>query len=252
MKMDSKLLLMIAIVGLGGGCAMFDTSEEDPLPPPAPAKPTTVPAEVDVSTAGGLMHEIFVAFPRRVADMFAGTTPTDAVIRMESPQADVRRSGINNLVDRPFGKQSPYTERYAQIAEFDDNPVVRATAIRALNRSRDGVALRIYTAGLADEDVMVRLESAKALSNVPDAQAIAPLLKTVNTGSENVDVRIAAAEALRHYRSLEVARTLVNLLGERDFGLAWQARQSLRFMTSADQRYDQTAWLNYLSQISWQ
>jgi HEAT repeat protein len=87
---------------------------------------------------------------------------------------------------------------------------------------------------------------------VPDAQAIAPLLKTVNTGSENVDVRIAAAEALRHYRSLEVARTLVNLLGERDFGLAWQARQSLRFMTSADQRYDQTAWLNYLSQISWQ
>lgn len=252
MKMDFKPLLVIAIACLSGGCAMFDTSDEDPLPPPAPAKPTTVPADIDVSTAGGLFHEIFVGFPQRVADLLSGNTATDAVLRMESPQADVRRTGINDLVDRSFGKQAPYTQRYAQIAKLDDEPIVRATAIRALNRSRDGDALGVYTAGLTDDSVMVRLESAKALSNIPDVQAIAPLLKTANAASETVDVRIAAAEALRHYRSLEVARTLVNLLGERDFGLAWQARQSLRFMTGTDKRYDQSAWLNDLSGMSWQ
>lgn len=238
---------VIAAGLLNGGCAMFGADDEDPLPPPAPARPTTVPVAADTSTPAGLAQEIFIDFPRRVAEIASGETATNAALAMESVLADQRRAGVNDLVDRSFGKQAPYTDRYQQIAEFDADPTVRAAAIRALNRSRDGSASRIFINALSDENWIVRLEAAKALSNVPSSQAIPPLLKIVNDSSERIDVQIASAEALRHYRSLEVARTLINHLNDRDFGLAWQARQSLRFMTGSDQQYDQSAWLNYLT-----
>ncbi len=252
MTRDSKTLLVrfIAITSLAmltSGCAMFATHDEDPLPPPAPAKPTTVPVDADTSTPMGMAKELFVDLPKRLSDFMSGRTATNAVMKMEDAHPDNRRAGIADLTDRDYGKQAPYTDRYQQIASFDTSPLVRSTAIRALNRSRDGSAAKLFVNALTDESELVRLEGAKALSNVPTELAIPALIKLVNNPAENVDVRIAGAEALRHYRSLEVARSLVNLLGERDFGLAWQARQSLRFMTGADRRYDQTAWLNYLT-----
>ena len=93
----------------------------------------------------------------------------------------------------------------------------------------------------------MRLEAAKALANIPDPNASAPLLKLVDSAPEPRDVRIAAADALRHYRQLDVARTLVNTLNGRDFSVAWQARKSLTRMTGSDYAYDETAWLNYLT-----
>lgn len=239
---------LLAASLLVGGCSMFryDTDEE-PLSAPAPAKPTTVPAiENDTSTASGLAREVFISFPRRVSDFFSGKTATNAAILMESASADQRREGVNDLVDRSFGKQAPYTDRYAQLAQFDSDPSVRATAMRALNRSREG-AIDVYIEGLTDDSPLVRLEAAKALSNVPDEKAIQPLLKALNSQTEETDIRIAVADALRHYRSLEVARSLVNALNDRDFSIAWQSRQSLRFMTGNDKRYDQSAWLQYLT-----
>lgn len=238
----------VVVLGLfSGGCAMFGADDEDPMPPPAPARPTTVPSEIDTSTPAGLAQELFIDFPRRIAELASGNTPGNAALAMESAMPDQRRAGVNDLVDRSFGKQSPYTDRYQQIAEFDSDPTVRAAAIRALNRSRDGNAVPVFIKSLADENWIVRLEAAKALSNVPNERAISALLGVVNNASEQIDVQIAAAEALRHYRSLEVARTLINHLDDRQFGLAWQSRQSLRFMTGSDQKYDQSAWLNYLT-----
>jgi HEAT repeat protein len=62
------------------------------------------------------------------------------------------------------------------------------------------------------------------------------------------DVRIAAADALRCYRTDEVAHALIDVLDDADFAVAWQARQSLRLMTAYDFHYDERAWLVYLSE----
>lgn len=239
---------ILASALLLGGCSMFRNDyDEDPISTQAPAKPTTVPAiENDTSTPSGLARELFISFPRRVSDFFSGKTATNAAVAMESRSPDQRREGINDLVDRTYGKQAPYTDRYAQIARFDNDASVRATAMRALNRSREG-AIDVFIEGLSDDSPLVRLEAAKALSNVPSEKAIQPLLKVSNSASETTDIRIAATDALRHYRSLEVARSLVNDLNDRDFSIAWQARQSLRFMTGADKHYDQSAWLKLLT-----
>jgi hypothetical protein len=185
---------------------------------------------------------------QNLIDYFRGNTPVAAVRKMENTSsADARWQGMNRLVRYDFGKKPPYTTRYQQIAQSDPDWFVRATAIRELNRSRDRAATPIFVKALDDANDRVRLEAAKALVNVPDEKATAPLLKIVNNPNENRDLRIAAADALKHYRTLEVARVLVNQLNERQYGVAWQARHSLKKLTRKDWYYDEAAWLAYLT-----
>jgi hypothetical protein len=188
-------------------------------------------------------------------------TPAQAIQLMHNPdRPDARREGVAVLVTHwSFGKLPPYPQEYQQLAVHDPDVTVRAMAIRALNICRDASATKIFISGLQDENEQIRLESVKALANVPDPDAI-PALQKALSGTrlvyaadghpsqvdESKDVRIAAADALRQYRSLDVARTLVSYLNEPDFGVAWQSRQSLIALTGQDLQYDEAAWLQYL------
>jgi len=178
-----------------------------------------------------------------------GKTPLNAVKRMEDPYfADERRAGLNELSAKPFGRGEPYTARYQQIALTDKDFMVRVASIRALNRSRDASATSVFVRALDDENALVRTEAVKALSNLPDEAAIPKLIRMVNTVDEDRDVRIAAAGALKHYKRLDVARALISTLQGRDFGVAWQSRNSLVEITSkSDLRYDETEWLQYVT-----
>jgi hypothetical protein len=187
-------------------------------------------------------------FGGRVVDLVMGSTAQVDAVRMEDADfPDERRIGINRLVKRSYGTQPPYTTRFAQIARDDSSPLVRATTIRALNRARDASAVDLFIASLSDTEALVRLEAAKALTNIPSEKAVPELIRVVRNPQEEQDVRIAAAQALRHYKRLDVARVLVAHLQDRRFGISWQARQSLRNITGADYRYDESAWLNYLT-----
>ena len=160
---------------------------------------------------------------------------------------DHRRGGIVYLSDRSAGRHDPYLKQYMDMARDDRDPSVRSMAIRALNRARDKRSIPIFLAALEEKNDSIRLEAAKALANIPDPTAVAPLIRHLDNPDENVDVRIACADALRMYRTAEVAQALVRALRDRNFGIAWQARQSLRLMTGKDFRYDTAAWLTYLS-----
>jgi HEAT repeats len=186
--------------------------------------------------------------------------------KMDDPLfPDKRRQGVNEVVVRPVGRRPPYTLKYLQLAQNDTDYTVRAIAIRALNRSRDASADPVFVRALSDDQPLVRLEAAKALNRLPDPTAvpllIAHLQPTYDTGNfddtgrplqqdEIQDVRIASAEALAHYKALNVARALVDMLDSRDFGIASEARTSLRTITGQDFAYDQGAWLNYLTNHS--
>lgn len=187
-------------------------------------------------------------FTQRIMDTVSGDTALKAAKRMESQYyPDERREGINRLVSRPYGRRPPYTTRYEQIAKYDNDYLVRATAIRALNRSRDAGATDVFVSSLDDQNDQVRLEACKALANIPDERAVPALVKIASNTSENRDIRIAAVDALRHYKTIQIAKVLIDIVGERDFSVAWQARRSLKAMTKKDLYYDQNAWLQYIS-----
>jgi hypothetical protein len=187
------------------------------------------------------------AVTQRIADAFTGNTPIKFARLMEDPTfPDHRRKGINALSARDFGRRKPYTTRYQQIAQNDPDYLVRAVAIRALNRSRDRSATPLFIKSLNDKSGLVRWEAAKALANVPDPDAAEPLARIVTNPADDNDVRIAAADALRHYHDPSVARALAHTLNGRNFGVAWQSRQSLKFLTGRDLKYDERAWIAFV------
>lgn len=176
------------------------------------------------------------------------TSPAAALDQTQDAEfPDERRQGIETLIDTSGGKREPYTGLYMRMARDDNDYLVRATAIRALNRARCHAAIGLFVAALDDPNDMVRLEACKALVHLPDPAAVPSLLRLVSSAEPSIDVRIAAADALQHYRQIEVARTLVAQLNDRDFGVAWQAHASLRTLTGRDLQYSEGAWLNYLT-----
>ena len=180
-------------------------------------------------------------------DMATGHTFLKEARKLFESNPDHRRAGIVYLSDRSPGRHDPYLKQYDIMARADGDPAVRAMAIRALNRARDKRSIAVFLAALEEKNDAVRLEAAKALANMPDASARAPLMRHLDSVDENVDVRIACADALREYRTAEVAQALVRALRDRNFGIAWQARRSLQLMTGKDFRYDTAAWLGHLS-----
>lgn len=183
-----------------------------------------------------------------IVDRVIGPKPISSVRMMEDANSpDHRRQGILQLAKSDFGRHEPYTKRYRQIAQSDPDFTVRAAAVRALNWARDKEAVPVFIAAMADANELVRWQAAKALSNVPDASAVDALTRAVGNGAENKDVRMAAAKALRHYRTAPVARALVATLNGKDFGVAWHARRSLRDITGQDFRFDDKKWAEYLA-----
>jgi hypothetical protein len=204
---------------------------------------------VDVSGENPLLAigHISWSLPKRLINFIQGDTPMKAAVAMEDSRSpDHRRIGMMKLITYRFARKEPYTKRYAQIASDPVDYTVRAAAIRALNYSRSRVDVGAFMAGLEDPEATIRLEAAKALANIPIDNS-APKLADHLTADVNKDVRIASADALRNFKTLEVARQLTGVLGDRDFAVAWQARQSLILMTGRDFRYDDSAWLDYLA-----
>ncbi|MDP9172520.1 MAG: HEAT repeat domain-containing protein [Planctomycetota bacterium] len=182
----------------------------------------------------------------RAFDYFSHDTPATAARKMlDQNSADSRRDGTLRLVNFEFARQGPSLKLYAHEAA-DPDYTVRAAGLRALNRSRARDQTAVMIRSLEDDQALVRLEAADALGNVPDPAAIQPLLEHLQNDLYR-DVRIACAEALRNYSNAEVTHSLVDMLGDKDFSVAWQSRQSLALLTGQDFRYDQRAWLAYIS-----
>jgi hypothetical protein len=212
-----------------------------------PPDPFTEALLYPLREIGGIFKDL-IAVPVNAMKTASGDTPRKAVnLMMDKKSADNRREGIDRLLEYPYTRRPPYTGAYEALARADDDPTVRAAALRACSRSRDRKAVPLFIKSLSDRDDMVRLEAVKGLANVPDPAAVAPLLTLVNNPDANRDVRIAAVDALRYYRTLEVARALSSLLSDGDFSVAWQARRSLVYLTHRDFGYEEGAWLGYLA-----
>lgn len=246
-----------------GGCTVYSVhsdSGSDALPPDlrssadsyapsvgAPNIPTTQPGMT--GTLGQTWDSIAYELPKRVLEMFQQEKFFDAAkhLRPGAGDADVRRTALDRIATNSRGKGLPYTDVYRTTALQDPDAPVRAAAVRAINHVRDADATGALVVALGDTDPTVRQEAAKALANLPTPAAEQPLRAIVQRSDEDIDTRIAAVDALRHYRSPETQRLLVSQLNSTNFALAWQARRSLFLQTGSDYRYDESAWLNHLS-----
>jgi hypothetical protein len=203
-------------------------------------QPSTMRARVDT----------LLDVPATLYDAYTGR-PRVAVANLVNSSPNVRRRSINVLLSRPWGRnEEVYRKTYRALAAGDEDPVVRATAVRAINRARDPDATATLLHALGDGAPAVRLEACKALANLPSPTAIPLLRKILANESEDQDIRIAAADALRHSNELDTQRSLITQLDNRSFGIAWQCRRSLYLQTGQDLGYDQPRWLQWIADRS--
>jgi hypothetical protein len=166
----------------------------------------------------------------------------------DTKSPDNQREGMLRLTDFQFARHGIYIRGYAILARNGGDFTLRAAAIRALNRCRARGYTTLFLESLSDDQELVRLEAADALANIPDPDAIPLLVIHMGADAEpSTDVRIACTEALRNFHTVEVMRDLTEELDDQEFGVAWQARQSLELLTGQDFRYDAKAWLNYIA-----
>lgn len=218
------------------------------------------PVQLALTTTGTALGAVItpvVEPPAQGIRWLSGDRPSRAVTQLEDDTSpDNRREGINKLVDFGFLRQDSdrekktaeiFEKRCREIATLDQDYTVRATAIRTANRARDPKATPLFVRSLSDPNEWVRLEAAKALVNVPDVAAVDSLRAVASDHEPNRDVRVAAVDALKHYRTLSVARDLVSMLHDKSFATAWQAHRSLKYLFNRDFGYDEAAWLNYFA-----
>lgn len=236
---------LITVESTSGSKAMpveLRSSSDDRRPPVGLANvPTTQPGMAQQAS------DLTAGAAQRIYEFATAGQFREAAANLRSTDADVRRVALVRVANRSYGAGLPYTDVYRTTAQVDPDGLVRATAIRSINRVRDQQSGPVLVAALADGHPQVRLEACKALANLPTPDAEIPLRAIAQANDQPNDIRIAALDALRHYNSLETQRVLVGQLNSNNFALAWESRRSLFLQTNADYRYDEAAWLNYLT-----
>jgi hypothetical protein len=258
------LTLMSAMALAGCGSSIHDSAAPGPVDPGllkdahlenkqriAGEDVRVIPLYKTPLEALGVAFDVLIGDP--IVGFFDYITHDNAAYalrKMDDPNGtpDTHREGMSRLLDFQFARRGIYLKGYAIFTRETEDYTLRAQAIRALNRCRAQGYTGLFLESLSDsEPALIRLEAADALGNIPDPRAVPLLTIHMGDAEPDQDVRIACAEALRNYHTTEAMRALVDELEDADFGVAWQARQSLELLTGQDFRYDTKAWLDYLA-----
>jgi hypothetical protein len=191
----------------------------------------------------GIAHE-GTNQPTSIIEAFTPTTPAMAAAwAADEYDADKRYRGMLLLANAPFGGERVYVEMYTK-ASADEDPAVRAAAIRglALHGSPEHVPLILRQ--FDDENRTLRWECARALQRLHNREAIPALLTHMGEKTEDESlVRAACADAMGQYAEPRVLDGLTAALGDRDLSVNDAALRSLRTLTGQDYGDDLREWV---------
>lgn len=164
---------------------------------------------------------------------------------------DIRRSGIEGLSVKKWALREPYLKYFARLTDPQAEPdvTVRAVAVRTLGRANATKYQEEVNRALDDPSPVVRCDAATVLNEMPSQDVVARLRTMAIDTDETIDVRAAAARALRHYRTDDVYKTLLRALDDDDFTLRDAAHKSLVYMTGQDHGYAPENWAKGPDQV---
>ena len=162
----------------------------------------------------------------------------------------MRADALEQFAMRSTGVDSPQqreiTDQLARQMQIEPDPLVRQSVVKAIAEFRTPMTQQVLEAGLADEDVAVRVACCRALGRRADAISVAPLANSLRT-DEDIDVRLAAAEALGNTKSPQAVQALIVALDDRDPALQYAGVQSMKAITGEDYGPDVQVWRHVAS-----
>jgi hypothetical protein len=184
-----------------------------------------------------------------VASAFNSVKPSEAAKMMMDPyDIDNRRLGTLLISNSTFGGVDVYVKAYRDMVLNENDPIVKAVAIRALGRHGQPEDATRILPNLFHESVQVRWEAAKALQRLHNPAAANDLLRVVRNENEQSDVRVAAAFALGQYPEDRVFQGLIGALDVRELAVNRAAEQSLHTLTGESLGLNSSIWLAWYNQ----
>ncbi len=142
-------------------------------------------------------------------------------------------------VDTP--EQRQLTDELARQIQIETDPLVRSSVVNAIAQFRTPLAGQVLQAGLNDDSAMVRIACCRELGQRGEADSVPSLAQSLKQ-DRDLDVRLAAAEALGKIDSPAAIAALVPALEDRDPALQYVGVQSMKKLTGKDYGGDVNAW----------
>lgn len=178
------------------------------------------------------------AWPFAEKDRTSIITPSMrmAAVREFGPRAD----------DADAAEQQRLCEQLALQIQSEPDPLVRQEIQNTVAKFSHPLAMRMLVAGLQDDDMNVRLTCCYRLTEKADPSTIGPLRAVVETDKE-LDVRLAAVDALGKMQSPEAVAALGLALADRDPALQYAGVQALKTASGQDLGNDVATWQQYVA-----
>lgn len=157
----------------------------------------------------------------------------------------MRIDTIEQLAAQATGSDTPdqreVAEQLARQIQIESDPLVRAAVVRTIAKFRTPIAQQVIEAGLADNDAVVRMTCCRALGERAETTSVARLAQSLRT-DKDLDVRMAAAEALGKIKTPESMQALVVAIDDRDPAMQYVGVQSMKSVSGKDYGGDVAAW----------
>lgn len=184
-----------------------------------------------------------------LSEGFVPPTPRDAAIMaVDQYDPDIRRRGVTLLANSPFGGAPDYLEMYRDYVANDRDPLVRASAIKALGRFgtvEDAVLIAPWLSRSTTDSTQVRRATAVALQRLHNQEVVGFLLRSLRDMDEDAQVRSSVATALGQYPENQVFVGLIAALQAGSLSINLSAAESLHMLTGQVFGTDWDAWFEW-------
>jgi HEAT repeat protein len=143
-------------------------------------------------------------------------------------------------------QQRSIDEMVAQIRTERD-PLVRRAIQESIAEYQVPLARDVLIAGLKDDDVEVQMTCCRKLGERAEPESIAAL-REVLQASDNLDLRLAATDALGQINTPEAIEALSVAIKDRDPALQYAGVEALKNLSGQDLGNDVKAWQQFTEQ----
>ena len=157
----------------------------------------------------------------------------------------MRVDAVHEFAARSTGTDSPeqrqITDQLARQIQVEPDPLVRQAVVTSIAEYKTPMAQQVLEAGLSDDNAAVRVACCRSMGKRADKSSVASLASALR-GDKDVDVRMAAADALGKINTPESIKALSVALEDRDPAMQYAGVQSLKAITGKDYGPDVKAW----------
>lgn len=162
--------------------------------------------------------------------------------------ASIREVGAR-AEDASSADQLTMCEELAQQIRTEPDPIVRRAIQESIAQFDTPLASSVLQAGLNDDDRDVRTACCRLLGRRQDPAAIATLSRIVGSDSD-MEVRMAAIDALGKYESKDAVIGLAAAVKDRDPALQYAGVKAMKTASGQDLGNDVEAWRQYAATLT--